>query len=70
MLNIGIVLLVFAFFYAFRGYAVLLVLGAPALGVVMLANGANNQDLAVGLIFFVFCWFAWVYHRGFKSRRL
>jgi hypothetical protein len=75
MAIIGIVLLVLLavmFFYIFRGYAVALVLGVPAFGLVMLACGANDHDFAVGIIFAIVVWFIWVF-RGLRknhTRRL
>jgi hypothetical protein len=60
-------LMVAGFFYVFRGSAVLLVLGLPAFGIVMLASGADNHGFAVGIIFFIFCWFVWVFRKHLRS---
>lgn len=62
-----LVLMAFAFFYVFRGYAVLLVLGAPALGLAIVARGGDNRDIAVGIMFFIVCWFIWVFRKGLRS---
>jgi hypothetical protein len=62
-----LILVVFAFFYVFRGYAVALLLGLPAFGAIMLASGADNRDFVVGIIFAIVCWFIWVFRKGLKS---
>jgi hypothetical protein len=45
----------------------LLLFGLPAFGLIMLASGADNHDFAVGIAFYAFCWFGWIFRRHLRQ---
>ena len=66
LLLVVLILLAMVTLYLFGPVMLGLYLGVPAFGLVVLACGGDNHDVAVAVIFATVCWFAWAFRKALR----